>query len=207
MKASRALQFERLLFFSDAVFAIAITLLIIEIQLPHGISDEAGLRQALAALVPNYVSFFISFFVIGRFWQAHRRTFGHLADFDESIASLNLMFLLLIAFLPFPTVVLGRYGSSATAIYFYSGWLVLAGLLQLVLVSAILRRPQLWHEPPTKAAAVRLRAAWLPVAIGLSGIAVATFDPGLGLVTLIVSPFVFGLLRRLIERRLGVAPY
>jgi uncharacterized membrane protein len=190
-----------LLFFSDAVFAIAITLLVIEIQLPHGITGEAGLQQALADLTPNYVSFFISFFVIGRFWQAHRRIFGYLHDFDERLASINLVFLLLIAFLPFPTRVLGSYGSTATAVYFYSGWLVLAGIIQLAMVHYITRHPALWWEPARPAVIVRLRAAWLPVAIGLSGIATAATAPSWGIITLIVSPFLFGLLRRWIEHR------
>jgi uncharacterized membrane protein len=200
-KSSRALQFERLLFFSDAVFAIAITLLVIDIRLPHGVASEAALQQAMADLVPNYISFFISFFVIGRFWQAHRRTFGYLQDFDESLAGLNLLFLLLIAFLPYPTAVLGSFGSTATAVIFYGGWLVLAGLIQLAIVRHIVRRPALWSAPLTTPIIARLLAAWLPVAIGLSGIVTALVAPRWGIITLIVSPFLFGLLRRWIEHR------
>jgi len=96
---------ERLVFFSDAVFAIAITLLIIEIRvphLPHGASDLAHL-QALADLTASFVGYFISFAVIGLFWMGHHRAFTLAAHYHPRILGWNIALLAVIAFMPFAT--------------------------------------------------------------------------------------------------------
>jgi uncharacterized membrane protein len=96
---------ERLVFFSDAVFAIAITLLIIEIRVPHlprGASDLAHL-QALADLTASFVGYFISFTVIGLFWMGHHRAFTLAAHYHPRILGWNIALLAVIAFMPFAT--------------------------------------------------------------------------------------------------------
>jgi hypothetical protein len=109
---SDGLAFERLVFFSDAVFAIAITLLVIEIRLPEGtaIADGRALLAALSSLLPRYLGFLVSFVVVGSFWLSHHRLFRSVRGFDERLLLLDLLFLLFVAFIPFPTAVLGRYG-------------------------------------------------------------------------------------------------
>ena len=111
---------ERLVFFSDAVMAIAITLLALEIRLPtlpEEVSNGA-LWAALGALWPSYRSYLISFGVIGLYWQAHHRTFRDVERYDGLLMILNLLFLLCIAFSPFPTSVLGEYGNSSATIFY-----------------------------------------------------------------------------------------
>jgi len=96
---------ERLVFFSDAVFAIAITLLIIEIpvpHLPHGASDLAHV-QALADLTASFLGYFISFTVIGLFWMGHHRAFTLAAHYHPRILGWNIALLAVIAFMPFAT--------------------------------------------------------------------------------------------------------
>ncbi len=122
-------QLDRLIFFSDAVFAIAMTLLVVDVRLPplrH--VSEAALAQALVDLVPQYIGFFISFLVVGRFWIGHHRAFGWLQRSDDRFVWLNLLFLLTIAFMPFPTTLISGYASTRIGVGVYAGWLIVAGL-------------------------------------------------------------------------------
>jgi uncharacterized membrane protein len=113
----------RLLALADGVFAIALTLLVIEITLPEGTSD-ARLGAALVALGPRYFAYVLSFAVIARFWIAHRATFRYIRRYNDTLIWLNLLLLMLVAFLPFPTSVLGAHGNTPTGATFYGAVLV-----------------------------------------------------------------------------------
>ncbi len=106
---------ERLVFFSDAVIAIAITLLAVDIRAPElqGPVTALGLQRAVMDMEPQFLSFTISFFVIGIYWMGHHRTFGYIKGYDGRLIWLNLLFLFFVAILPFTTNLLGRYGDFA----------------------------------------------------------------------------------------------
>jgi len=108
-------QLERMILFSDAVFAIAITLLVIEIKIPelHGkdVSDGALLKE-LKHLIPKFVGFFISFMLIGIYWVVHHRMFGFVTNYTPKLLRLNLAFLFFIALMPFSTGFYSEYGGS-----------------------------------------------------------------------------------------------
>jgi uncharacterized membrane protein len=114
----------RILALSDGVFAIALTILVIEIALPSHVADE-HLRGALARLGPKYVAYVLSFLVIGRFWLAHHLAFRYIDRSDGRLLWLNLILLMMVAFLPFPTSVLGNYGNVPEAALLYGGAAVL----------------------------------------------------------------------------------
>lgn len=97
-------QLERMILFSDAVFAIAITLLVIEIKIPeiHEPTDKA-LLHSLGQLIPKFIGFIISFIFIGLYWTIHHRMFGFVTSYDKKLLRLNLFFLFFIALLPFST--------------------------------------------------------------------------------------------------------
>lgn len=121
---------ERLLFFSDAVFAIAITLLALEIRLP--VSEEQltneELLQSLLSIWPKYLSYIVSFLVIGLFWIGHHRKFRFIQRYDSRLLQLNIILLLGIALVPFPTAILSEYGNR-TATIFYALMMTIIGLL------------------------------------------------------------------------------
>jgi uncharacterized membrane protein len=121
---------ERIVFFSDAVFAIAITLLALDIQLPVDAGDLTNqqLFESLVSIGPKYLSFFISFMVIGNFWIAHHRRYRLISRYDTRLLLLNLLVLMSIAFIPFPTRILSESGNR-TATIFYSLNIAVTGLL------------------------------------------------------------------------------
>ena len=130
-RQAEELEFDRVAFFSDAVFAIAMTLLVVGIGIPHGKSVD--LDHALAEKRSEIFSFFLSFVVIGFYWLAHHRFFARLASVDKPFMQLNLLYLALIAFVPFPTAVVGSYGAESTPIVIYAATLGLASLLEATL--------------------------------------------------------------------------
>jgi uncharacterized membrane protein len=122
-------DFTRVLTFSDGLFAISMTLLVVGIGVPElGAQggDERALIDALGDLLPEIVSFVISFAVIGRYWLAHHHTFARLAALDYGLIGWNLLYLAFIAFLPFPTALLGSYFENPISVALYG---LLAGLV------------------------------------------------------------------------------
>ncbi len=117
----------RLEAFADAVFAIAITLLIIEIRLPphDEVVQRGGLVSALLHLWPSYLGYLISFVVIGIMWANHYNLMKLVDRVDHGFITLNLLLLLCIAFLPFPTAVMAEHLTDpherAVAVAFYCG--------------------------------------------------------------------------------------
>jgi uncharacterized membrane protein len=117
----------RLETFADAVFAIAITLLIIEIHVPprEEVLAVGGLAPALAHLWPSYLGYLVSFVVIGIMWANHHNLMKLIDRVDHGFITLNLMLLMCVAFLPFPTAVMAEHLTDeherATAVAFYCG--------------------------------------------------------------------------------------
>jgi uncharacterized membrane protein len=127
---SGSLEFDRILFFSDAVFAIAITVLAIDLRVPITVTIQSG--HELHEAIPGIESFVISFAVIGLFWLAHHSMFRFITAFDRPLILLNLLLLGTIAFLPFPTAVLGASSTSqAPAVIFYAACVAATGLLEV----------------------------------------------------------------------------
>ena len=126
------LGLERIVFFSDAVIAIAITLLALEIRLPEVHSGEE-IPAALLSLWPRYLGFAVSFLVVGSYWLAHHRVFRVVRRYDDALIWLNIVFLLCIAFVPFASAVLGEHGNERSAVVFYAGVMIATGLMQTLL--------------------------------------------------------------------------
>jgi uncharacterized membrane protein len=151
------LGLERLIFFSDAVFAIAITLLALEIRLPttDGPVSNSQLFRNLLAIWPKYLGYVVSFLVIGTLWIGHHRKFLLIKHHDRRLLFLNLILLMSIAFIPFSTSVISEYG-NLTATIFYALSIAVAGLLSALvwwyaarnyrLVDNKVKRKELWKE-------------------------------------------------------------
>jgi len=115
------LSFERVVFFSDAVFAIVITLLVLELKVPHLTEhNEPALQQALFELLPRVMGFVVSFLIIGLMWVEHHRIFRYIDDYDAGLLWRNLLMLLCVSFVPFPTALFSENFWSRTAFILYT---------------------------------------------------------------------------------------
>src|SRR2546425_92066 len=151
-----ASETQRVEAFSDGVFAIAITLLVLELKAPP--AGDSQLASLLIHQWPSYVAFLVSFAFIGIMWINHHRLFTHIRRSDDTLLVLNLLLLLGIVAVPFPTAVLaanlGQPGER-TAALLYSGTYVLIAITFNILwrYASSSNRPLL--RPPADATAVK----------------------------------------------------
>src|SRR5215203_7006667 len=134
-EAELDLRLHRLLFFSDGVYAIAVTLLAVELVLPEAAAELHG-RDLLDSLLeswPRVLAFLTSFLFIANFWVGHNVLFYQVRRVDGGLMWLALLQLLCIAFLPFPTSVIGEHVGDEVAQQFYLASLLVTGLLMWAL--------------------------------------------------------------------------
>jgi uncharacterized membrane protein len=114
-------EIDRIAAFTDGVIAIAITLLVLNIDVPHLSHQQGGqLDEKLYHLWRDFLAYGISFAVIGRYWLIHHRFFATLERYDRRLVTLNLVFLAFLVLIPFVSDVIGLYGDIATAIVAYA---------------------------------------------------------------------------------------
>src|SRR6266404_377394 len=163
--------------FSDGVFAIAITLLILEIKVPN--SAQGGLATALLRQWPSYIGFLLSFAYTGVMWMNHHRMFAHIKRSNDTLLVLNLLLLLGVTVVPFPTAVLAAYlghPDQRTAAIFYNSVFVVIAILFNVLWRYCVSHRML--DPDTMAAANKIPSQYAVgpflylVSLGLAWISV-----------------------------------
>lgn len=168
-------EFSRIVAFSDGVFAIAITLLVLNLSVPEHIPGD-DLNDVLWDQRQDLLAYVISFAVIGRFWILHHRFFSNVIGFDPRLLALNLFYLGWIALLPFSSQVLGDHGGDSAAIVLYA--INLSGAILVgMLMSADARRAGLSRMPEEEAREGRRRALSIS-AVFLVSVPVALVAPG-----------------------------
>ncbi|HYK81504.1 MAG TPA: TMEM175 family protein [Gemmatimonadales bacterium] len=183
----RARDTTRLEAFSDGVFAIAITLLILEIRVPPVPTDASNARLwgDLVVLWPSLVAFTLSFFVILVMWVNHHELLRLVRTVDYPLLFANGFLLLMVTFVPFPTAVLARYlGTTAAnaAAAFYCGTFFVISLAWGVVNAAIARHRRLVRADVPQALLGRVRRAYAvgPVVYAAS-VVVALWNAAAGL--------------------------
>ena len=195
---------ERLVFFSDAVFAISITLLVIELHAPtlkFGSPDLAYI-QALFNLTPNFIGFIVSFFVIGQFWAGHHRAFDCARHYSPKLVFPNICLLFAIAAMPFFTAFMSDNAGNRIPTVLYTLWMTLTGVLNLW-VNSIAISPEV-SDPEISAARgpTMRRRALAVILMSLTATLVGWIIPWGAQVSLISFPLWHRLLQRLgIPRR------
>ena len=154
----------RLEAFSDGVFAIAITLLVLEIKVPP---PDVALGAGLLRLWPSYFAYIVSFLVIGAIWINHHAMFRRIVRVDETLLLLNVLHLMLTAFLPFPTAVLAQAfhhkSGEAIASAFYGGTVSVNGLFVAAIWFYAARRHRLLGDHVTPQEAKQMGGRFLVV--------------------------------------------
>ena len=165
--------------FSDGVLAIAITLLILELKVPHGLT-ASGLGAALLDEWPSYAAYLVSFATIGIMWVNHHRLFTLIQRVDNALLILNGLLLLTVSVVPFPTALVADYlghDGDRLAAEVYAGWMILIAIAFNGLwryAASPTRRPRLLRVPPDSPevraihTAYRFGPLWYVVAFGLS---------------------------------------
>ena len=199
----------RLLTLSDGVFAIAMTLLALDLQVPSlkGHVASQQLIDALAQHTDSYWSFLLSFYVIALYWGGHRRLMRSVRVFNANLVRDTIFLLLIVAALPFPTSVLGKYGGTAFALALYGAFNALATLALILLAHDVRRCDPAARKAETPADRLAAWTGWLNLAVFLLCIPAGYLLGGNGpyVFLLLILTNQIPLLRRL-AHRYGIGP-
>jgi uncharacterized membrane protein len=179
-------DFGRVVYFTDAVFAIAMTLLVVEIGVPETIAGDAedpgALLDAFADKGPLVFAFFLGCYVIGSYWVAHHRFMSWLGAVDRGFLALTVVYLSFVALLPFPTGVLGEFGENPTSVIAFALNMGAVSTMEAVLFRHARRRKLFRQEWPEDVYRWTLRASLSPVLMFALSIPVAFVEARLAIV-------------------------
>jgi uncharacterized membrane protein len=169
----------RIEFLSDGVFAIVMTLLVLELRVPEATLDDAELWRALLGLAPQFVSYFISFAVLAMFWTMHHAMF-HLAlkGVNRVLLVPALFYLCFLSLVPFSAHLLGVHPRSKVAAAFYGLNVLAISLAHVGIFHYGSRHPELANSiPPDVLRQARIRHWFVPICTGLGMIATTVSIP------------------------------
>ncbi len=188
-------EFSRFTGFSDGIFGFAMTLLISTVAVPAVAARELG--AALRDQVPDLLAFFVSFAVIGFYWLSHHRLFATFGSVTSRLMRINLAYMALIAFLPFPTALFGRYTEEPASVVLYAAALSGASFVEAAILREARRGGVLRVSLPDDAYRFVVAASLAPVAVFAASALVAFVDVGLApFVWLLIIPIEVMLGRR-----------
>ncbi|AWW42348.1 MULTISPECIES: TMEM175 family protein [Streptomyces] len=144
---------ERLTALADGVFAIAITLLVLDLSVPRGL-ESAQFHEELLDLLPDLGAYALSVAVLGGYWRDHRKIFSTVRQVDGQVVLLALIGLGVAALVPFPTRLISDYGGEPVSVAVYAGAVASLGAAHLALVVVLRRRPWLRDDNESEAGSV-----------------------------------------------------
>jgi TMEM175 potassium channel family protein len=181
----------RVLALSDGVFAILITLLVLDIHVPD-LGPGQSLAGALRDIWPSLTAFVISFIVAGMYWVGHRDLFALIRRTDRWLVWLNVVYLLPLCLLPFATSLLGRYDLEPVAVRIYGTVLVAIAVMRVVIwLYATRRPPLLWSPLSQDQRRAGLALGILPGLLYLLAILLAGVAPGVSLAIYAAGPVLY----------------
>ena len=139
---------------TDGIYAVAMTLLVIELKFPEHaeIHSAEHLARAMVDLSPKFFSWVISFMVLALFWIAHHRNFSHVRHVNGRLVGLNVFQLAFVSLMPFCTMLIGEYGGALLSQIFYSSNMVLLAIFSLLIANYIHRHSELSSAPMSRGA-------------------------------------------------------
>lgn len=171
---STGLSKHRIEALTDGIYAVAMTLLVIELKLPAHelIHSQADLINAVGHLIPKFIAWIISFLVLSLFWLGHHRMFQIVRHVDGKLVGLNLVQLGFVSLMPFSSALSGEFGSALFSQIFYSLNMTFLSIMAILIARHIHKHPELCVHPMRESAyrAARFRVGGL---IFISAVAVA----------------------------------
>ncbi len=203
-------QLERMILFSDAVFAIAITLLAIELKVPailHDVTDHK-LAESLLEMTPKFIGFLVSFLIIGQYWTIHHRLFGFVVNFNLRLLWLNLFFLLAVVLMPFTSAFYSEYIHYflKTPMVLYISNISFLGLMNFFMWRYISNEKHALSEGLKKPVAnyFSMRAIIVPIIFILMALVYLIF-PHIAIWMPALIPLSLGLITRVYKKRINLA--
>jgi len=193
----------RVIALSDGVFAIVLTILVLDLEVPE-LEPGQSLGSALVGLGPTFVAYVISFFMTGMYWVWHRDLFAGVRHVDRAAVWLNLLFLLPASLIPFAASLLGAYGHEPVALHAYGVLLITLAVFRSLFKGYLVHRPELLWEAPSRRSRSLGHAltAGLVVLYGVAFLA-AIHVPWLSLTIFASVPVLYFLAVTLLRRRAG----
>lgn len=185
--------------FSDGVFAIVITLLVLELRVPHvehG-ADFYELARAVGNLAPKFLSFLLSFVFVAIFWATHHQFFHQLRHSTRGLLWFNNLFLLTVTFLPFPTALLGEYYRNKFAVMFFGLEMIFSiGAILLMRYYATYKAKLLKPEADETQIRKALIAGIVAVGVYIVAVILSFYNSNAAIVILLLTPFLYLFLQR-----------
>lgn len=178
---------------ADGVFAIAMTLLVLEVKVPE-LADPvtgAGMLAGLRGILPSVAGYAVSFIILGMVWIGHHTQFHFIRRVDRPLLYINIFYLLCVAFVPFATAFLSRYPLQPVAIVVYGGTLLLGGVLHFVHWNYAVNHGLVTEEATPEVAEVMRERISMGVVVYLVATLVGAFLPKVGLVLFATMPVLY----------------
>ncbi|MBL8520478.1 MAG: DUF1211 domain-containing protein [Betaproteobacteria bacterium] len=183
MSDGHAMSKHRIDALTDGIFAVAMTLLVIELKFPPGphFATHAELIQGLVHLIPKFIGWIVSFLVLAMFWWGHHRAFNLVRHVDGRLVTLNVIFLGFASLVPFASSLTGEYARALTSQVVYAATIFCVAIFAQLIWRYIFRHPELCARPMTAAelAGARVRTFMLMAVCAIS-VAIAIVIPGAG---------------------------
>jgi uncharacterized membrane protein len=187
---------------ADGVFAIAMTLLVLEVHVPDVAAPitGAGMIDALGSILPSLAGFAVSFVVLGMVWIGHHNQFHFIRRVDRALLWINVFYLLCVAFVPFATAFLTRYPLQPAGLLIYGGTLLLGGVSHFASWNHAVNHGLVAEEVTPEIAELFRERISMGIAVYLAATLVGTFLPKIGLVLFASMPVMYMLPSRIDPR-------
>jgi uncharacterized membrane protein len=196
---------DRVAAFTDGVFAIIITILVLDIRVPSDLSEQS-LREALDDTGATLVSWVISFLLVGMYWVWHRDLFVGIRTVNRDVVWLNLLFLLPVSLVPFAAAVLGEYPDEPIALHLYGVVLIAVSLARVGLYRYVGTRPALLWQPATpRSLRMGLAVSAAPIGLYLLAMVLADSAPTVSLIVYFAVPAAYFVLITVLRNRAATA--
>ena len=178
---------------ADGVFAIAMTLLVLEVHVPELPTPITGavMVAALRGLLPSVAGYAVSFIILGMVWIGHHTQFHFIRRVDRPLLYINVFYLLCVAFVPFATAFLARYPLQPVALLIYGGTLLLGGVLHFVHWNYAVDHGLVTEEVTPEVAEVMRERISMGIVVYLLATLVGAFLPKAGLVLFAFMPVLY----------------